>query len=1345
VSPERGRILGPAAVACLLAATVARAGSPAHLVRDINGTVVNALPSEPKLPAIAGGRLFFSALTFDGIEPWTSDGTEAGTTLLRDVFPGGSSSQPGRFADFAGAVFFPAESGGHGRQIWRTDGTTAGTVRVTDRPWTTLGDAPWVASGGRLFFVARTPETGLELWSTDGTDAGTALVKDIQPGPAHSFVFEMIDLGGRLVFGADDGTHGRELWTSDGTTAGTVLLADLNPADSSFPRELTAFAGRVCFTAMTAASGWEPWCTDGTAAGTSLLKDVAPGPASSSATYLKVAGGQLFFSARGPAGEGAELWTSDGTAAGTRQVADIAPGPAESFPSDLAAVGDAVLFSANDGTTGREMWRSDGTAAGTVRVADIAPGGPGSAPELLTASGGRVYFTASRSDVGREPWVTDGTPAGTRLVADIAAGAASSVGSGPVPSQYLVGLAGNAFLVADDGQGRELWRLEPQSATLLRPRGGWARSSVAFDGHEVGGRLVFAADDGTGREPWSSDGTSAGTFRLKDICVAPCTDAGGPGAGAVIDGVLYFSASDHEHGRELWRTDGTQDGTRLFLDLSPGPAGTSPRGAIAAGSRLFFSPMDGSFPESGGLWAVETPTAAATRVGPYSWEGGGSDPLGADLNGRLVTVAMSSPFLPSVYRSDGTVAGTETLRRLAPGSLTGSFHVAAGIAFFAAGDGNGRELWRTDGTIEGTRLVRDICPGPCASLPTDIPSAAVAGTLLFFAATDDAHGDEVWVSDGTFDGTRLLKDVRPGVGGSSPGPFETLNGIVYWPATDDAHGRELWRSDGTEAGTFLVKDVEPGTDWGLPAYQAGLLNVGDRLLFSGCRPPTGCELWETDGTSAGTRLLQEFWPGPVGGYGVPLGVAGGFAYVGASEPATGYEPWALPIGARASVGDAHVIEGDGAGGVLRFDVRVDGPVPRASVVTYETRPGTAASGADFTPAAGAVTFFPGGPAVQTVTVPVGGDLAHEGDETLWLQLTGGTVLLRDARGDAVIEDDDGPRVEAAGGGAPEGNAGSTPLTVSVRLRTKDGAPTALSAAVQWQTESGTASAGQDFTAADGLVTFPAGTPDGSALPVAAQVLGDTLDEPDEAFQVVFRPASTSSGAPAGAHAAIVDDDGVASGPALELAHGSRLRAAAAADGVGDWLVVHQAPRSSYEAVVQDVSGDLQPIRLSRRDAHGPSPTQTSVGLGTGQVQTLRWTAFEPPEDGGMLRLEGDACAPSCGADDQFAVRLYDTTVAVPRILNAGTNRTFVILFNSTDRAVQGNVTCWNASGSVVGSWSVSLAARASAVQDSSIACAAGASATITHDAGYGGLVGKAVTADAVRGLSFDTPLTVRPR
>ena len=160
--------------------------------------------------------------------------------------------------------------------------------------------------------------------------------------------------------------------------------------------------------------------------------------------------------------------------------------------------------------------------------------------------------------------------------------------------------------------------------------------------------------------------------------------------------------------------------------------------------------------------------------------------------------------------------------------------------------------------------------------------------------------------------------------------------------------------------------------------------------------------------------------------------------------------------------DAHVVEGDGTGAALRFDVRLTGPVERAGVVTYETRPGTATSGTDFAPASGTVTFVPGGPAVQSVAVAVEGDLAQEAAETLWLQLTGGTVAVLDGRGDGVIEDDDGPRVEAAAARARR-RRGIDAVDGDRAAADEGRRAHSTSFAVQWQTESGTATAGQDFT------------------------------------------------------------------------------------------------------------------------------------------------------------------------------------------------------------------------------------------------------------------------------------------
>src|SRR6185295_16930613 len=191
-----------------------------------------------------------------------------------------------------------------------------------------------------------------------------------------------------------------------------------------------------------------------------------------------------------------------------------------------------------------------------------------------------------------------------------------------------------------------------------------------------------------------------------------------------------------------------------------------------------------------------------------------------------------------------------------PTSLTN----AAGTLFFGAKDDtHGVELWRSDGTAPGTKLVKDIRPGEGpygkkSSIPAYLTN--VAGTL-FFAANDDTHGVELWRSDGTPAGTKLVKDIYPG-GSSSPSFLMNVAGTLFFLADDGTHGTELWRSDGTAAGTTLVKDILPGTGNSGPT---SLTNVAGTLFFAANDDTHGRELWKSDGTAVGTKLVKDIRPG----------------------------------------------------------------------------------------------------------------------------------------------------------------------------------------------------------------------------------------------------------------------------------------------------------------------------------------------------------------------------------------------------------------------------------------------------------------------------------------------------
>ena len=187
------------------------------------------------------GHLFFGADDgAGGTGLWESDGTTAGTVVLKEINPtGGSSTSPAALTVVGNRLFFTADDGTHGRELWVTDGTADGTAMVEDhqpdgrRVPLFLYLRPMMADvGGVLLFAADDGAHGQELWRSDGTAAGTTPVKDINPGPGDGITFtyplDFAVADGKLFFAADDGTHGSRLWMSDGTTDGTTPVSNLS-------------------------------------------------------------------------------------------------------------------------------------------------------------------------------------------------------------------------------------------------------------------------------------------------------------------------------------------------------------------------------------------------------------------------------------------------------------------------------------------------------------------------------------------------------------------------------------------------------------------------------------------------------------------------------------------------------------------------------------------------------------------------------------------------------------------------------------------------------------------------------------------------------------------------------------------------------------------------------------------------------------------------------------------------------------------------------------------------------------------------------------------------------------
>jgi ELWxxDGT repeat protein len=257
---------------------------------------------------------------------------------------------------------------------------------------------------------------GYELWKSDGTEAGTLPVKDIRPGSSSSSPYRLTNVAGTLFFSADDGATGDELWKSDGTDSGTLPVADIRPgASSSNPNRLTNVAGTLFFSANDGTTGIELWKSDGTPGGTDPLRDINVGPTGSFPGQITDIGGTAFFVANDGT-TGVELWKSDGTPAGTLPVDDIRPGAGSASIDGLLDFDGTAYFGADDGATGEELWKSDGTSAGTELVEDVRPGGPNSSATPLLPIPGGFLFNANDGTTGTEIWkAVDATAPDTQI------------------------------------------------------------------------------------------------------------------------------------------------------------------------------------------------------------------------------------------------------------------------------------------------------------------------------------------------------------------------------------------------------------------------------------------------------------------------------------------------------------------------------------------------------------------------------------------------------------------------------------------------------------------------------------------------------------------------------------------------------------------------------------------------------------------------------------------------------------------------------------------------------------------------------------------------------------------
>jgi ELWxxDGT repeat protein len=584
-----------------------------------------------------------------------------------------------------------------------------------------------------------------------------------------------------------------------------------------------------------------------------------------------------------------------------RLVGDLARhgGDFHAWISAVTPVSAGVVFSKNSVASGLELWVTDGTGKGTKLLKDIVPGSQGSFPEGLVRSGERAFFTTDTLESGRQVWVTDGTPAGTTQVSD------HPFGNGIGVNRTLGGIASGAFFEAQVNAVlfTELWFTDgtPAGTRLLNPFDESGTERVGFAepqaGQVAGDKLYFIAN---GKELWSSDGSAAGTAKLlDDIMVSTmwqprfivagskiyltatatgqtpviwCCDLDGgnlvslqPAAAmaawnvrsmAALGDRLYLVAEDNEDQRTLWTSDGTQAGTRSI------PLGSSEPGDhfIEWQGQLYFGTASDT---TSALWRTHDVLGAAKVAN-----------LGAPHEGEVTSfVAAGNVLYYQVmlggsweqWRTDGTEEGTRRVARLLDGTAGPEPQAAEwqGSLYYAASrNSTGNALWRTRGSKKGVmRLtVSEKTTGDAYAAGMDgVPYAAAGGKLLFFVIDPDGRGTgyELWEITPRGRAKSIWK-VPAFIGHLYYGSLAfrgTFGADAVFSMRGDFVG-EVWATDGTARGTRVLS-VHGGT--GNAGYPQQFLHSNNRLFYSVMpfKDSGSAEIWVTDGTAAQTKKVVD--------------------------------------------------------------------------------------------------------------------------------------------------------------------------------------------------------------------------------------------------------------------------------------------------------------------------------------------------------------------------------------------------------------------------------------------------------------------------------------------------------
>jgi len=827
-------------------------------------------------------------------------------SLFKELNTQEEGSSPANFIELNGVSFFTVKTI-DGYNMWKTDGTEAGTVQFSNKLIVNISQGELYTTfqkiNNELYYCVYKDNNTLgqtQLWKTDGIDeilvmdnfystklffinnqvcyfpfgGGFYKIENQQSIPIKNFIsyyssstnYPSVSLGNQIIFFVQPSFDNSKIqvWKTNGTESGTLQIKSIDSLVYSSGNgkdyyKLSIQIGEQAYFILTKLLQinndyqfvTEIWKTDGV--NTTMVKrfNITQGYGRYQQLNLANFNEKLIFLNYSPYGYiNSELWISDGTTLGTKIIRTLNTSGYDFYNRKWGILGNKFYFSDD------ELWQSDGTQAGTTFLKDLNASG-NSNPNYFVTLNNSLFFKANNNEL----WQSNGTQAGTTFIQNLAKPANLPDYSNIVPEFIYTSNNQLLFSNYDETHDFELWKNNgtPQNTGLLKNINTSSKGSLGGNKKiKVGSIWYFNGSDQRGAELWKTDGTPQGTVIVKDI--APNGHSTTIIEMVAVGNTVYFTAvlSSNIYETRFFKSDGTESGT-VEIPLNSGLPNyqVTPNSLTTISDKLFFK---GSHTTGNVIWVSDGTVAGTHPVSSTSiYQSTPNNLIG--LNNKILFISNG------LWVSDGTEANTKSIFENdvynVPVNPICLIEFNNKIYFFSAYSvvnyGHKYALWETDGTKAGTKIVKDF--GNISQLiSSNLIFLEKSGNRLYFRVEYNTIYAppyfDLWTSDGTESGTYKLKKIEYNSSYINL-RFSHVGNQFYLFLKDQyiLGNFEIWTSDGTVNGTNKIlknNGILHSTD---------AIGWNSKLYFSQFNIATGYELWTTDGTSIGTYLVGEIREG----------------------------------------------------------------------------------------------------------------------------------------------------------------------------------------------------------------------------------------------------------------------------------------------------------------------------------------------------------------------------------------------------------------------------------------------------------------------------------------------------